>query len=44
MYLSESTHSLSSVIGYVNHKDTVYASTREYPDSYFVTSVLTLIS
>lgn len=44
MYLSESIRSLSSVIGYVKYKDTVYAITREYPDSYFVTFVLTLIS
>lgn len=44
MYLSESIRSLSSVIGYIKYKDTVYASTGEYPDSYFVTFVLTLIS
>lgn len=33
MYLSESIHSLSSVIGYVKYKNTMYASTGEYPDS-----------
>lgn len=42
IYLSESIRSLSSVIGHVKYKDTVYASTREYPDPYFVTFVLTL--
>lgn len=44
MYLSDSIRSSSSVIGHVKYKDTVYASTCEYPDSYYVTFVLTLFS